>query len=73
MGGGVWEEFDALAANDPRTVGSSISDTDEWERGEAVANGLWVSLGRAPGGDVEVYINLRGCLLMMALSSSKSI
>ena len=73
VGGGVREEFDAIVANDPRTAGSPISDTDEWERGEAVANGSRVCLGRAPGGDVEVYIDLRGCLLMMALSSSKSI
>lgn len=31
-----------------------------WERGEAVANALGVCLGHAPGGDVEVYVDLRG-------------
>ena len=60
MGGGVREEFNAIAANDPRTASSPISGTDEWERGEAVANSLRVYLGRAPGDDVEVYIDLRG-------------
>ena len=54
MGGGVREEFDAVAANDPRTATSPINDTDESERGEAVANDLRVCLVRAPGGDVEV-------------------
>jgi hypothetical protein len=57
---GFREEFDAVAANDHRTAASPISDTDEWALGEAVANGLGVCLGRAPGGDVEVYIDLRG-------------
>ena len=37
-----------------------MSDTDEWALGEAVVNGLGVCLGRTPGGDVEVYIDLRG-------------
>ena len=63
MGGGIREKFDAVAANDPRTAASPISDTDEWERGEAVANDLMVCLGRAPGGDVEVYIDLRGLFI----------
>ena len=57
---GFREEFDAVAANDHRKSASPMSDTDEWVLGEAVANGLGVCLGRTPGGDVEVYIDLRG-------------
>ena len=57
---GFREEFDAVAGNDHRTAASPMSDTDEWALGEAVANGLGVCLGRTPGGDVEVYIDLRG-------------
>lgn len=54
------EEFDAVAASGHRKASSPISDTAGWERGEAVANGLGVCLGQAPGGDLEVYIDLRG-------------
>ena len=57
---GFREEFDAVAVNDHRKSASPMSDTDEWALGEAVANGLGVCLGRTPGGDVEVYIDLRG-------------
>ena len=55
---GFQEDFDAVAANDHRSAASPMSDTDEWALGEAVANGLGVCLGRTPGGDVEVYIDL---------------
>lgn len=54
------EEFDAVAASDHRKASSPISDTVGCERREAVANGLGVCLGQAPGGDLEVYIDLRG-------------
>ena len=57
---GFREKLDAVAANDHRTAASPMSDTDEWALGEAGANGLGVCLGRTPGGDVEVYIDLRG-------------
>ena len=57
---GFREEFDAVAANNHRTAASPIGDTDEWALGEAVGNGLGVCLGLMPGGDVEVYIDLRG-------------
>lgn len=48
------------AAHDRKKVSPPISDAGVWERGEAVANGLGVCLGYAPGGDVEVYADLRG-------------
>ena len=57
---GFREEFDAVVASAHRKATSPIGDSYEWERGEAVANGLAVCLGHAPGGDVEVYIDLRG-------------
>ena len=58
---GFREELDATsAANDHQKVSSPIGSADGWERGEAVANGLAVCLGHAPGGDVEVYVDLRG-------------
>ena len=53
------EELDAApAANDHKKMSSPT--TDGWERGEVIANGLGVCLGNAPGGDVEVYVDLRG-------------
>ena len=59
---GFREEFDAVAGNDHRTAASPVGNTDEWALGEAVANGLGVCFGRPPGGDVEVYIDLRGAV-----------
>jgi hypothetical protein len=59
---GFREEIDAVAAShhSHRKATSPLNDLDEWERGEAVANGLGVCLGQALGGDVEVYVDLRG-------------
>ena len=57
---GFREEFDAVATNNHRTVASPMSETNEWALGEAVGNGLGVCFGRTPGGDVEVYIDLKG-------------
>ena len=58
---GFREELDgAPASSAHKNTTSPVSDGDGWERGETVAHGLGVCLGHAPGGVVEVYVDLRG-------------